>query len=191
MNEQLKKEFVDDILKLQGKGVLKNKKQGKILKEDIAEMLENMNLMRMKFSSLFGIIGKRLDTDGVRNFKNLFEKKVSTWLDRSYDIFKGRRSQIIDNYPITVEAMSRAKVGLQKLYQLANGGKEVTLKNGETIVEGGKKLTDSQLEQNIKSITGDIKMEGVGTRSKEFSLADKGDPYFRVPDFFCRTIFCR
>ena len=184
MNEQLKKEFVDDILKLQGKGVLKNKKQGKILKEDIAEMLENMNLMRMKFSSLFGIIGKRLDTDGVRNFKNLFEKKVSTWLDRSYDIFKGRRSQIIDNYPITVEAMSRAKVGLQKLYQLANGGKEVTLKNGETIVEGGKKLTDSQLEQNIKSITGDIKMEGVGTRSKEFSLADKGDPYFRVPDFF-------
>ena len=56
-------------------------------------MLENMNLMRMKFSSLFGIIGKRLDTDGVRNFKNLFEKKVSTWLDRSYDIFKGRNSK--------------------------------------------------------------------------------------------------
>ena len=32
-----------------------------MLEKDIAEMLENMNLMRMKFGSLFVIIGKRLD----------------------------------------------------------------------------------------------------------------------------------
>ena len=81
MNKQLVKEFKDDILKLQPTGILKSKKTKEVLEKDIAEMLENMNLMRMKFGSLFGIIGKRLDTDGVRNFKNLFEKKVSTWLD--------------------------------------------------------------------------------------------------------------
>jgi hypothetical protein len=180
MNKQLVKEFKDDILKLQPKGILKNKKTKEVLEKDIEEMLINMNLMRTKFSSLFGIIGKRLDTDGVRNFKELFEKKVSTWLDRSYDIFKGRNSRLLDNYKISAEAMAKGKIGLQKLYQLANGGKEVTLKNGETIVEGGKKLTDSQLEQNIKSI---INPKNISF-DRGFNLANKGDPSFKVPDFF-------
>jgi len=184
MNKELKADFVKEIMKTQKKGIFKNSKQGEALKKDIGEMFANMDLIRMKWGSLVNILGKRLDTDGVRNFKKLFEKKISTWLDRSYDMFKGRGSQIIDNYPITTQAMSRAKIGLQKLYQLANGGKEVTLKNGETIVEGGKQLTEAELEQNIKSIMGNIKMEGKGTRYGQFNLADKGDPYFKVPDFF-------
>tara|TARA_R110000744_G_scaffold377450_1_gene492472 strand:- start:42 stop:4763 length:4722 start_codon:yes stop_codon:yes gene_type:complete len=180
MNKKLVKEFEDDILKLQPKGILKGKKTKDVLKKDISEMLENMGLMRIKFGSLFNIIGKRLDTDGVRNFKNLFEKKVSTWLDRSYDIFKGRNSQLLDNYTVSAQAMAKGKVGLQKLYQLANGGKEVTLKNGETIVEGGEKLSSADLEQTIKSIVGkeNIKFD------RGFRLADKGDPAFKVPDFF-------
>ena len=165
MNKQLVKEFKDDILKLQPKGILKNKKTKEVLEEDIAEMLENMNLMRMKFGSLFGIIGKRLDTDGVRNFKELFEKKVSTWLDRSYDIFKGRNSQLLDNYKISAAAIAKGKVGLQKLYQEANPGKS---------------LTDSQLEQNIKSI---INPKNISF-DRGFNLANKGDPSFKVPDFF-------
>ena len=165
MNKQLVKEFKDDILKLQPKGILKNKKTKKVLEKDIAEMLENMNLMRMKFGSLFGIIGKRLDTDGVRNFKELFEKKVSTWLDRSYDIFKGRNSQLLDNYKISAAAIAKGKVGLQKLYQEANPGKS---------------LTDSQLEQNIKSI---INPKNISF-DRGFNLANKGDPSFKVPDFF-------
>ena len=165
MNKQLVKEFKDDILKLQPTGILKNKKTKEVLEKDIAEMLENMNLMRMKFSSLFGIIGKRLDTDGVRNFKQLFEKKVSTWLDRSYDIFKGRNSRLLDNYKISAEAMAKGKIGLQKLYQEANPGKS---------------LTDAQLEQNIKTI---INPKNINF-DEGFNLANKGDPAFRVPDFF-------
>ncbi len=165
MNKQLVKEFKDDILKLQPTGILKNKKTKEVLEKDIAEMLENMNLMRMKFGSLFGIIGKRLDTDGVRNFKELFGKKVSTWLDRSYDIFKGRNSRLLDNYKISAEAMAKGKIGLQKLYQEANPGKS---------------LTDAQLEQNIKTI---INPKNINF-DEGFNLANKGDPAFRVPDFF-------
>ena len=165
MNKQLVKEFKDDILKLQPTGILKNKKTKEVLEKDIAEMLENMNLMRMKFGSLFGIIGKRLDTDGVRNFKELFEKKVSTWLDRSYDIFKGRNSRLLDNYKISAEAIAKGKIGLQKLYQEANSGKS---------------LTDAQLEQNIKTI---INPKNINF-DEGFNLANKGDPAFRVPDFF-------
>ncbi len=165
MNKQLVKEFKDDILKLQPTGILKNKKTKEVLEKDIAEMLENMNLMRMKFGSLFGIIGKRLDTDGVRNFKELFGKKVSTWLDRSYDIFKGRNSRLLDNYKISAEAMAKGKIGLQKLYQEANPGKS---------------LTDAQLEQNIKSI---INPRNISF-DRGFNLANKGDPAFKVPDFF-------
>ena len=165
MNKQLIKEFTDDILKLQPTGILKSKKTKEVLQKDIDEMLENMGLMRMKFNSLFGIIGKRLDTDGVRNFKELFEKKVSTWLDRSYDIFKGRNSQLLDNYKISAEAMARGKVGLQKLYQEANPGKS---------------LTSAQLEQNIKSIVNPRNI----SFDRGFRLADKGDPAFKVPDFF-------
>ncbi len=165
MNKQLVKEFTDDILKLQPKGILKSKKTKEVLEKDIAEMLENMGLMRMKFGSLFGIIGKRLDTAGVRNFKELFEKKVSTWLDRSYDIFKGRNSQLLDNYKISAEAMARGKAGLQKLYQEANPGKS---------------LSSAELEQTIKSIVNPRNI----SFDRGFKLADKGDPVFKVPDFF-------
>ena len=165
MNKQLIKEFTDDILKLQPKGILKSKKTKEVLEKDIAEMLENMGLMRMKFGSLFGIIGKRLDTAGVRNFKELFEKKVSTWLDRSYDIFKGRNSQLLDNYKISAEAMARGKAGLQKLYQEANPGKS---------------LSSAELEQTIKSIVNPRNI----SFDRGFKLADKGDPIFKVPDFF-------
>jgi hypothetical protein len=178
MNKELKNEFTKDILKLQGRGVFKSKKQGDVLKQDISDMFANMTLMRMKWNSLFNIVGKRLDTNGVRNFKKLFERKVSTWLDRSYDIFKGRNGQILENYVPSKQAISTAKTGLQKLYQLSTGGKENILKNGEKVVVGGKQLTPAQLEQNIKSIIGDIKIDA------GFKLADKGDPYFRVPDFF-------
>ena len=119
MNKELKNEFTKDILKLQGRGVFKSKKQGDVLKQDISDMFANMTLMRMKWNSLFNIVGKRLDTNGVRNFKKLFERKVSTWLDRSYDIFKGRNGQILENYVPSKQAISTAKTGLQKLYQLS------------------------------------------------------------------------
>ena len=167
MNRQLVKEFTNDILKLQGKNILKGGKTKELLEKDIQEMLANMNLMRMKFGSLFGIIGKRLDTDGVRNFKKLFEKKVTTWLDRSYDIFKGRNSQLLENYTISAQAMARGKAGLQKLYLEANPGK--------------KPLTDSELQQTVLNI---INKKDSLFFDRGFNLADKGDPIFRVPDFF-------
>jgi hypothetical protein len=178
MNKELKKEFLDDVLKLQSKGVLKSSKQGDILRQDVSDMFATLDLARMKLGSLSEVIGKRLDTAGTRNFKKLFERKISTWLDRSYDALRNPTGQILDNYIPAKQAISSAKLGLQKLYQLATGGKETILTNGEAIITGGKQLSESDLQQTIKNIIGTVR------REKGFQLANKGDPYFQVPDFF-------
>ena len=178
MNKELKQEFIDDVLKLQSKGVLKNSKQGKILEQDISDMFATLDLARIKLGSLFEIIGKRLDTTGTRNFKKLFERKVTTWLDRSYDALKSPTGQVLDNYIPAKQAMSTAKIGLQKLHRLATGGRESVLENGETVITGGRELSESDLQQTIKNIIGTVR------REQGFQLANKGDPYFKVPDFF-------
>jgi hypothetical protein len=173
MNKELKKEFLDDVLKLQSKGVLKSSKQGDILRQDVSDMFATLDLARMKLGSLSEVIGKRLDTAGTRNFKKLFERKISTWLDRSYDALRNPTGQMLDNYIPAKQAMSSAKLGLQKLYQLATGGKETILTNGEAIITGGKQLSESDLQQTIKNIIGTVR------REKGFQLANKGDPYFQ------------
>jgi len=170
MNKKLLKEFTDDIKKLQGKSVLKDSKRGKVLQDDITDMVAHLNLMRMGWNKMFSMVGARLDTNGVRKFEELFGKKVSTWLDRSYNVFKGRNGRLMENYPITAQAMKDAKVSFQKVYQESIKG-----------MKGVKpKLSDAELQQTINNVMSNQNI----SFDRGFKLANKGDPSFRVPGFF-------
>ena len=170
MNKKLLKEFTDDIKKLQGKSILKDSKRGKVLQNDINDMVAHLNLMRMGWNKMFSMVGARLDTNGVRKFEELFGKKISTWLDRSYNVFKGRNGQLMDNYPITAQAMKDAKVSFQKVYQ----------ESVEGLTGVKPKLSDAELEQTINNVMANTNI----SFDRGFKLANKGDPAFKVPDFF-------
>jgi len=170
MNKKLQKEFIKDIKKLQGKNILKDSKHGKALEQDISDMMAHLGLLRMGWNKLFSMVGARLDTNGVRKFEELFGKKISTWLDRSYNVFKGRNTRLLENYPITAQAMKDAKAMFQKVYQDSIEG-----------IKGvPQKLTDSQLQQTINNVVSPKNLKF----DRGFRLADKGDPSFRVPGFF-------
>ena len=150
MNKKLAKEFTDDLKKLGAK------------KEDIDGIFDNLNAMRLGWGQLFSSMGKRLDADGAKEFKNLFGNKVTTWLDSTYDVFKNRKSKLGEMYTPSKEVMDAAKVSFKQLYR----------KNT------GKTLSDAAAQQQVLRVYNSAKIE------KGFKLNTKSDPYFKLPEFF-------
>jgi len=150
MNKKLAEEFTDDLKKLGAK------------KEDIDGIFDNLNAMRLGWGQLFSSMGKRLDADGAKEFKNLFGDKVTTWLDSTYDVFKNRKSKLGEMYTPSKEVMDAAKVSFKQLYR----------KNT------GKTLSDAAAQQQVLRVYNSAKIE------KGFKLNTKSDPYFKLPEFF-------
>ena len=150
MNKKLAKEFTDDLKKLGAK------------KEDIDGIFDNLNAMRLGWGQLLSSMGKRLDADGAKEFKNLFGNKVTTWLDSTYDVFKNRKSKLGEMYTPSKEVMDAAKVSFKQLYR----------KNT------GKTLSDAAAQQQVLRVYNSAKIE------KGFKLNTKSDPYFKLPEFF-------
>ena len=86
--------------------------------EDIAGIFANLNAMRMGWGQLFTSMGKRLDTQGVKEFQELFGNKVTTWLDASYDVLKNNTAKVGRAYKPTDEIMTQAKESFKQLYEL-------------------------------------------------------------------------
>ena len=61
--------------------------------KDIDSIFDNLSAMRMGWGQLFTSMGRRLDANGAKEFRNLFGEKVTTWLDSTYDVFKDRKSK--------------------------------------------------------------------------------------------------
>ena len=150
MNKKLAKEFTDDLKKLGAK------------KEDIDGIFDNLNAMRLGWGQLFSSMGRRLDADGAKEFKNLFGNKVTTWLDSTYDVFKNRKSKLGELYTPSKEVMDAAKISFKQLYR----------KNT------GKTLSDAAAQQQVLRVYNSAKIE------KGFKLNSKSDPYFKLPEFF-------
>ena len=142
MNKKLAKEFTDDLKKLGAK------------KEDIDGIFDNLNAMRLGWGQLFSSMGRRLDADGAKEFKNLFGNKVTTWLDSTYDVFKNRKSKLGELYTPSKEVMDAAKISFKQLYR----------KNT------GKTLSDAAAQQQVLRVYNSAKIE------KGFKLNSKSDP---------------
>ena len=148
----------------------KLKKTYKAKDEDIAGILANLSGMRMGWGELFTSMGRRLDTDGVKEFKQLFGDKVTTWLDASYDVFKNRKAKIGEQLVPTAEVMGKAKESFKQLYNQSTGGA----------------LSDAAAQNEVLKVYNSVINPTTGKPNIEssFKLASKSDPYFKVPDFF-------
>ena len=151
MNKKLMQEFTDTL-----------QKTYKAKPQDIAGILVNLNSMRMGWGELFTSMGRRLDVDGIKEFKELFGKKVTTWLDSSYDVLKNNTAKVGRAYTPTAEVMKQAKESFKQIYKLNTGGI----------------LSDAAAQNEVLKV---YKSAGI---EKGFKLASKSDPYLKVPDFF-------
>ena len=159
MNPKLVDNFTDKL-----------KKTYKAKDEDIAGILANLTGMRMGWGELFTSMGRRLDADGVKEFKELFGNKVTTWLDASYDVFKNRKAKIGEQLVPTAEVMGKAKESFKQLYNQSTGGT----------------LSDAAAQNEVLKVYNSVINPTTGKPNIEssFKLASKSDPYFKVPDFF-------
>ena len=156
MNKKLWDSFKKDIKKLQKDPTSKKSMA------DIDAIYDNLTAMRGGWGQLFTSMGKRLDADGAKQFKEVFGDKVRTWLDSTYDVFKNRKSKLGELYTPSKQVMDVAKQSFKELYK----------KNT------GKTLSDAAAQQQVLRVYNSAKIE------KGFKLNSKSDPYFKVPEFF-------
>jgi len=159
MNTKLMDNFYDKL-----------KKTYKAKDKDIAGIFANLAGMRMGWGELFTSMGRRLDKKGVKEFKELFGNKVTTWLDSSYDVFKNRKAKIGEQFIPTAEVMGQAKESFKQLYRQSTG----------------KTLSDAAAQNEVLKVYNSVINPTTGKPNIEssFKLASKSDPYFKVPDFF-------
>ena len=92
--------------------------------DDVNDIFDNLSTMRMGWGQLFSSMGRRLDKNGIDQFKNLFGNKVTTWLDSTYDVFKNRKSKLGELYTPSKQVMDAAKTSFKQLYR-KNVGKDI------------------------------------------------------------------
>ena len=129
---------------------------------DVDDIFDNLTTMRLGWSQLFSSMGRRLDAKGAAEFKNLFGKKVTTWLDSTYDVFKNRKAKAGEMYTPAKQVMDATKESFKQLYK-----KNV-----------GKELSNASAQQQVLKVYNSANLE------QGFKLNSKSDPYFEVPEFF-------
>ena len=130
--------------------------------KDIDSIFDNLSAMRIGWGQLFTSMGRRLDANGAKEFRDLFGKKVTTWLDSTYDVFKDRKSKLGEMYAPSKQVMDAAKESFKKLYR-----KNV-----------GQELSDAAAQQEVLKVYNSANIE------KGFRLNSASDPYFKLPNFF-------
>jgi hypothetical protein len=186
MNRRLQKEFIEDIKKLN-----KSTKSGMKAIDDkkITELMEDsihqLSAMRMGWGQLYSIMGKRLDKESVDTFIELFSKKITGSLDRSYEILKHARGPLetsIDAYPVSKQYMQEAKQLITQVYKKATGGKVTIDKAGNEIVTGGKQIKEADLQRTINDL---IKKDNIQNLPEDgFNIGRSDVPEFGLPGFF-------
>ena len=171
MNETLQKNIIKQIQALN-----KSKKSGmkqldnKKIEELVQESFDQIQGARMGMGQLLGIIGKRLDSNGVKQFKELLKDKITGSLDRSYEVLKAGKQYdnqtLLMNYNVPKQYIDEAKQLVSQVFK----------KNT------GKEMSQADLQSTINKI---IKERNVTNLPEDgFNLGRSDVPEFNLPGFF-------
>ena len=139
----------------------KSLKKLKIDPDELVGVLDNLNGIRTKWSRLFSSMGRRLDDKGLKEFTDIMDEKVTSWMDSSYEVFKNNPIKPALNY-----APSRALI-------------KETMKQFQDIAKSkGIKITPLEAESMVNEVWQTAKLP------KGFKLNKKSDVEFTIPDFF-------
>ena len=172
MNESIQKKIVNEIkaLNKSGKAGMKNLDNKKI-EELVSDSFDQLTGARMGMSQLLGIIGKRLDNAGIKEFKKVLKDKITGSLNRSYEILKNvdEVDKALTVYKVPVQYMDEAKQLFRQVFK----------KNT------GKEISEADLQSTINKI---IRKDNISDMPEAgFNLGkNKNDPSFNLPGFFVK-----
>ena len=158
LDPKLKKDVAEKLMKAGAKD------------EQIKSIYANLSAIRTRWSELFTNLGRTLEPDELKLFKEYFGDKFSGYLGATYDIFQNKSIIPWLRYKPAAEAIDETKQVFKDSYALANPGKV---------------LGDLEAEQYVA----DILEEGGHMLPKGMRMDKPTDAIFKVPDFFVnRTV---
>ena len=130
------------------------------------QILGGLNTMRDKWSELFSMLGGKIDTGDLSEFKRLFGNKFKNYLGSTYDIFQNKSILPWMKYKPSAQLIEKAKV----LFK-------------QSADEAGKPISDLEAEQIVSGIINNPILP------KGLRMDRPSDALFKIPDFFVnRTV---
>jgi len=131
---------------------------------DVSSIFESINNIRSDWGSLFSSMGRRLDDEALETFKDIMGKKVISWMDSGYEVFKNNPIKLADNY-------KPAKVVINE-----------TVKQFQDIAkQSGLNLSPEQSLSMVNEVWQTAKLP------KGFKLNELSDVSFNLPNFFVKN----
>ena len=131
---------------------------------DVSSIFEGINNIRSDWGSLFSSMGRRLDDKALGTFKDIMGKKVISWMDSGYEVFKNNPIKLADNY-------KPAKVVINE-----------TVKQFQDIAkQSGLNLSPEQSLSMVNEVWQTAKLP------KGFKLNELSDVSFNLPNFFVKN----
>jgi hypothetical protein len=131
---------------------------------DVNSIFENINGIRSDWENLFSSMGRRLDDEGLNTFKDIMSKKVTTWMDSGYEVFKNNPINPINNY------------------RPAKAVIDDTVKQFQDIAkESGVNISPEQALSMVNEVITTAKLP------KNFKLNEILDVSFNLPNFFVKN----
>jgi len=131
--------------------------------DDIMKLKVGLGQIRQRWDDLFSAIGRTLEPEELRAFKNEFGNKFKNYLGATYDVMQNKSMIPWLRYRPTEEAITEVKDIFKKTYSQVNKGKV---------------LDDLEAEQAVQRVldTADL--------PKGMRMDKPSDPYFAIPEFF-------
>jgi hypothetical protein len=131
---------------------------------DVSSIFEGIDNIRSDWGSLFSSMGRRLDDEALGTFKDIMGKKVISWMDSGYEVFKNNPIKFADNY-------KPAKVVINE-----------TVKQFQDIAkQSGLNLSPEQSLSMVNEVWQTAKLP------KGFKLNELSDVSFNLPNFFVKN----
>jgi len=131
--------------------------------DEIAGMIMGLGRIRQRWDDLFTEIGRTLDADEIKEFKDLFGNKFKDYLGATYDVMQNKSIIPWLRYKPTEEAVTEVKDIFKRTYAEVNPGKT---------------LSDLEAEQAVARVLDTAELP------KGMRMDKPSDPYFAIPDFF-------
>ena len=131
---------------------------------DVSSIFENIDNIRSDWGSLFSSMGRRLDDEGLETFKDIMGKKVISWMDSGYEVFKNNPIKLADNYKPSRVVINEAVKQFQDIAK-----------------QSGVNISPEQSLSMVNEVWQTAKLP------KGFKLNELSDVSFNLPNFFVKN----
>ena len=131
---------------------------------DVSSIFENIDNIRSDWGSLFSSMGRRLDNESLETFKDIMGKKVISWMDSGYEVFKNNPIKLADNYKPSRVVINETVKQFQDIAK-----------------QSGVNISPEQSLSMVNEVWQTAKLP------KGFKLNELSDISFNLPNFFVKN----